>query len=78
MRKTSVVRLSAAVFACGAMFTAYTHFGNQAAKLNTIKLKNDLYHFGRSHTNGSQLAARVREMDRATKSKTELSKKLSK
>ncbi len=43
MRKSSVVRLSAAVFACGALFTAYTQFGNQPSKLNTIKLKDDLY-----------------------------------
>jgi cyclase len=43
MRKSSVVRLSAAVFACGALFTAYTQFGNQPAKLDTIKLKDDLY-----------------------------------
>ena len=43
MRKSSVVRLSAAVLACGALFTAYTQFGNQPSKLNTIKLKDDLY-----------------------------------
>ena len=43
MRKSSVVRLAAAVFACGALFTAYTQFGNQPSKLNTIKLKDDLY-----------------------------------
>jgi cyclase len=43
MRKSSVVRLSAAVFACGALFVAYTQFGNQPAKLDTIKLKDDLY-----------------------------------
>jgi len=43
MHKSSIVRLSAAVFACGALFTAYTQFGDQPAKLNTIKLKNDLY-----------------------------------
>ena len=43
MRKSSVVRLSAAVFTCGALFTAYTQFGNQPSKLNTIKLKDDLY-----------------------------------
>ncbi len=43
MRRSSVVRLSAAVFACGALFTAYTQFGNQPSKLNTIKLADDLY-----------------------------------
>jgi len=43
MRKSSVVRLSAAVLACGALFTAYTQFGNQPSKLDTIKLKDDLY-----------------------------------
>ncbi len=43
MRKSSVVRLAAAVFGCGALFTAYTQFGNQPSKLNTIKLKDDLY-----------------------------------
>jgi cyclase len=43
MRKSSVVRLSAVVLASGALFTAYTQFGNQPSKLNTIKLKDDLY-----------------------------------
>src|SRR5271170_5945977 len=43
MRKSSVVRLAAAVFACGALWTAYTQFGNQPSKLNTIKLKDDLF-----------------------------------
>jgi glyoxylase-like metal-dependent hydrolase (beta-lactamase superfamily II) len=43
MRKSSVVRLSAAVLACGALFTAYTQFGDKPAKLDTIKLKDDLY-----------------------------------
>ena len=43
MRKSSVVRLSASVVVCGALFTAYTQFGNQPSKLNTIKLKDDLY-----------------------------------
>ena len=31
------------MLACGALFTAYTQFGNQPAKLTTIKLKDDLY-----------------------------------
>ena len=43
MRTSTVVRLSAAVLTCGALFTAYTQFGNQPAKLTTIKLKDDLY-----------------------------------
>jgi glyoxylase-like metal-dependent hydrolase (beta-lactamase superfamily II) len=43
MRKSSVIRLSAAALACGALYTAYTQFGSQPAKLDTIKLKDDLY-----------------------------------
>jgi cyclase len=43
MRTGTVVRLSAAVLTCGALFTAYTQFGNQPSKLTTIKLKDDLY-----------------------------------
>jgi len=43
MRKTSLLRLSAVVLLSGALWTAYTQFGNQPAKLNTIKLKDDLY-----------------------------------
>lgn len=43
MRTSTVVRLSAAVLTCGALFTAYTQFGNQPSKLTTIKLKDDLY-----------------------------------
>jgi glyoxylase-like metal-dependent hydrolase (beta-lactamase superfamily II) len=43
MRKSSVVRLSAALLVGGALFTAYTQFGNQPSKLTTIKLKDDLY-----------------------------------
>jgi cyclase len=43
MRKTLLLRLLAAVFVSGALWTAYTQFGNQPAKLNTIKLKDDLY-----------------------------------
>ena len=49
MRKSSVVRLFAAVFALGALFTAYTQFGNQPSKLNTIKLKDDLYAVSYTH-----------------------------
>lgn len=43
MRQALVVRLSALVLLGGALWTAYTQFGNQPAKLNTIKLKDDLY-----------------------------------
>lgn len=43
MRKSTLVRLSAALLACGALFTAYTQFGNKPAQLTTIKLKDDLY-----------------------------------
>ena len=43
MRHSTVIRLSAALLACGALFTAYTQFGTQPAKLDTIKLKDDLY-----------------------------------
>jgi len=43
MRKTTLVRFAAVVLASGALWTAYTQFGNQPAKLNTIKLKDDLY-----------------------------------
>jgi len=43
MRKTAMLRLLAIVFLSGALWTAYTQFGNQPAKLNTIKLKDDLY-----------------------------------
>jgi cyclase len=43
MRKSSVVRLAAALLACGTLFTAYTQLGSQPSKLNTIKLKDDLY-----------------------------------
>ena len=43
MRKTSLLRLSAVVLLSGALWTAYTQFGNQPAKLDTVKLKDDLY-----------------------------------
>jgi cyclase len=43
MRKSSVVRLAAALLACGTLFTAYTQLGSQPSKLNTIQLKDDLY-----------------------------------
>jgi glyoxylase-like metal-dependent hydrolase (beta-lactamase superfamily II) len=43
MRKSVLVRLSVLALLGGALWTAYTQFGNQPAKLNTIKLKDDLY-----------------------------------
>jgi len=43
MRKTSILRLSAAVLLCGALWVAYSQFGNAPAKLSTVKLKDDLY-----------------------------------
>src|ERR1700761_5238675 len=43
MRKRSVVRLSAAVFGLGPLFTAYPQFGNQPSKLHPIKIKDALY-----------------------------------
>ncbi len=43
MRQSLVVRVSTLALLGGALWTAYTQFGNQPAKLNTIKLKDDLY-----------------------------------
>ena len=44
MRKSLLIRLSAGVLLGGALWVAYTqNFGQQPAKLNTIKLKDDLY-----------------------------------
>jgi cyclase len=44
MRKSLLIRLSAGVLLGGALWMAYTqNFGQQPAKLNTIKLKDDLY-----------------------------------
>jgi glyoxylase-like metal-dependent hydrolase (beta-lactamase superfamily II) len=43
MRKSSMIRLSAAVFLCGALWMAYTQAPPQPAKLSTVKLKDDLY-----------------------------------
>src|SRR6202162_4650597 len=42
MRKSSMIRLAAAVFLCGALWVAYTQ-APQPAKLNTVKVKDDLY-----------------------------------
>lgn len=44
MRKSSTVRLSAAALLSGALWLAYTqNFGQQPAKLTTVKVKDDLY-----------------------------------
>src|ERR1700685_625784 len=43
MRKSSTIRLAAAVFLGGALWVAYTQAPQQPAKLNTVKLKDDLY-----------------------------------
>jgi len=43
MRKTLILRLSAATLLGGALWVAYSQFGNQPAKLNTVKIKDDLY-----------------------------------
>ncbi len=43
MRKSSIIRLSAAMLVCGALWVAYTQFGKAPAKLDLVKLKDDLY-----------------------------------
>jgi cyclase len=44
MRKSLIVRLAAGVLLGGALWLAYTqNFGQQPAKLTTVKLKDDLY-----------------------------------
>lgn len=43
MRNTSILRLSAAALVSGALWVAYTQFGNTPAKLNLVKVKDDLY-----------------------------------
>ncbi|MBV8730128.1 MAG: MBL fold metallo-hydrolase [Acidobacteriia bacterium] len=44
MRKIALVRLAAGIVLSGAFWLAYTqNFGQQPAKLNTVKLKDDLY-----------------------------------
>ena len=44
MGKTVVVRLAAGILLSGALWLAYTqNFGQQPAKLNTLKLKDDLF-----------------------------------
>jgi len=43
MRNSSILRLSAALVATGALWVAYTQFGNAPAKLDLVKVKDDLY-----------------------------------
>jgi cyclase len=43
MRKSTAIRLCAAVFLGGALWLAYTQGPPQPAKLNTVKVKDDLY-----------------------------------
>jgi glyoxylase-like metal-dependent hydrolase (beta-lactamase superfamily II) len=43
MRKSSIFRLAAAALFCGGAWVAYTQQGPPPAKLNTIKLADDLY-----------------------------------
>jgi glyoxylase-like metal-dependent hydrolase (beta-lactamase superfamily II) len=43
MRNTSVLRLSAAAVLCGALWVAYSQFGTAPAKLDLVKIKEDLY-----------------------------------
>jgi cyclase len=43
MRNSSIIRLSAATLLCGALWVAYTQFGKAPAKLDLVKLKDDLY-----------------------------------
>ena len=43
MRKSSVIRVCAAIFLSGALWVAYTQAPQQPAKLSTVKVKDDLY-----------------------------------
>jgi len=43
MHKSSIVRLSATAFLLGALWIVQGQFGNAPAKLNTVKVKDDLY-----------------------------------
>ena len=43
MRKSSLIRVCAAIFLGGALWVAYTQAPPQPAKLSTIKIKDDLY-----------------------------------
>jgi cyclase len=43
MRKSSIVRLSAATLLFGGLWIIQGQFGNAPAKLNTVKIKDDLY-----------------------------------
>src|SRR5579864_2115750 len=43
MRNTSILRLPVAAVLCGALWVAYSQFGKAPAKLDLVKLKDDLY-----------------------------------
>ena len=43
MRNTSILRFPVAAVLCGALWMAYSQFGKAPAKLNTVKIKDDLY-----------------------------------
>jgi glyoxylase-like metal-dependent hydrolase (beta-lactamase superfamily II) len=56
MRQSLVVRVSTLALMGGGLWTAYTQFGNQPAKLNTIKLKDDLYVIHNDYVPGNTTA----------------------
>ena len=43
MSKSAIVRLSAGIFLLGGVWLAFTQNPNQPAKLDSIKVKDDLY-----------------------------------
>lgn len=43
MRNSLILRLPVALLLCGALWVAYTQFGQTPAKLNLVKVKDDLY-----------------------------------
>ena len=43
VRKSAVIRLTGAAFLFGGLWVAFTQAPQQAAKLNTVKIKDDLY-----------------------------------
>jgi len=43
MRTSTILRLPVALLLCGALWVAYTQFGQTPAKLNLVKVKDDLY-----------------------------------
>ena len=57
MRKSLVIRLSTGLLLSGALWLAYTQgFGQQPAKLNTVKLKDDLYVIHNDYVPGNTTA----------------------